>query len=206
VQLGTAVRTIHDDTGSWQVEAGTWQRFDALVIAIHPAQAVDLLDGITDTAGLAALTYEPISTCYLQYDSTLRLSAPFFALQDDASCRRWGQFVFDRGWLDPRQAGLLAVVVSASSAAIEAGNAALTGEITAQLAHELQMPALATPRWSRLITEKRATFSCSPQLQRPTNETACKGLVLAGDYTASDYPATLESAVRSGLQAAQLLL
>jgi hypothetical protein len=42
-------------------------------------------------------------------------------------------------------------------------------------------------------------------LQRPTESTPWKGLVLAGDYLASDYPATLESAVRSGVRAAALL-
>jgi hypothetical protein len=58
----------------------------------------------------------------------------------------------------------------------------------------------------QVITEKRATFACTPALVRPGNASGAPGLVLAGDYTASDYPATLESAVRSGAQAAALLL
>jgi uncharacterized protein with NAD-binding domain and iron-sulfur cluster len=41
-------------------------------------------------------------------------------------------------------------------------------------------------------------------MDRPVNTTGLPGLVLAGDYTACDYPATLESAVRSGLAAAAL--
>ncbi|MGZ3255010.1 MAG: FAD-dependent oxidoreductase, partial [Burkholderiaceae bacterium] len=52
---------------------------------------------------------------------------------------------------------------------------------------------------------KRATFSCTPALDRPENATSINGLVIAGDYTASDYPATIESAVRSGVAAAKLL-
>ena len=56
-----------------------------------------------------------------------------------------------------------------------------------------------------MITEKRATFACTPGLARPANATALPGLVLAGDYTAGDYPATLEAAVRSGIGAARLL-
>jgi uncharacterized protein with NAD-binding domain and iron-sulfur cluster len=56
--------------------------------------------------------------------------------------------------------------------------------------------------WSKTITEKRATFVCSPNLKRPPNATAHPGLWLAGDYTESEYPATIEGAVRSGLQAA----
>jgi uncharacterized protein with NAD-binding domain and iron-sulfur cluster len=43
-------------------------------------------------------------------------------------------------------------------------------------------------------------------LQRPDNITPVAGLYLAGDYTASEYPATIESAVRSGVRAANLVL
>jgi uncharacterized protein with NAD-binding domain and iron-sulfur cluster len=56
------------------------------------------------------------------------------------------------------------------------------------------------------LTEKRATFACTPGLARPANATALPGLFLAGDYTASEYPATLETAVRSGLAAARLAM
>ena len=54
------------------------------------------------------------------------------------------------------------------------------------------------------IVEKRATFACTPNLQRPGAQIA-PGLLACGDYIAGPYPATLEGAVRSGLQAAQLL-
>ena len=53
-----------------------------------------------------------------------------------------------------------------------------------------------------MITEKRATYASSPGLVRPRNASGLPGLALAGDYTAGDYPATLESAVRSGVAAA----
>ncbi|NZA02712.1 FAD-dependent oxidoreductase [Ottowia beijingensis] len=54
------------------------------------------------------------------------------------------------------------------------------------------------------ITEKRATFACTPGLQRPASAIA-PGLLASGDYIAGPYPATLEGAVRSGLQAAEAL-
>ena len=57
-----------------------------------------------------------------------------------------------------------------------------------------------------MIAEKRATFTCSVGLRRPANQTPIPRLYLAGDYTASDYPATLESAVRSGVACARLVL
>ena len=69
-----------------------------------------------------------------------------------------------------------------------------------------QLGLLPSPRWFRVIAEKRATFACVPGLQRPGNDTPLKDFLLAGDYTASEYPATLETAVRSGIGAARLIL
>ena len=78
--------------------------------------------------------------------------------------------------------------------------------IAAQLAQSLGMQELAQPVWHQCISEKRATFSCTPGLKRPDNPTAYAGLYLAGDYTKGDYPATLEGAVRSGIAASQALI
>jgi predicted NAD/FAD-dependent oxidoreductase len=97
---------------------------------------------------------------------------------------------------------LLAVVISASGTATESGAQALEQSVAQQLANDLQMPELATPLWGKAITEKRATFACVPDLQRPPNATAHRGLWLAGDYTESEYPATIEGAVRSGMKVA----
>jgi hypothetical protein len=54
------------------------------------------------------------------------------------------------------------------------------------------------------IIEKRATFACTPDLKRPSNQIA-PGLLVCGDYVAGPYPATLEGTVRSALQAVQLV-
>jgi hypothetical protein len=107
--------------------------------------------------------------------------------------------------LDAGQNGLLAVVISGASGAAALERGQLAAEVAAQLADAFGLAALAAPAWHQVITEKRATFSCRPALARPGNDTGLKGLALAGDYTACDYPATLESAVRSGLAAARTL-
>ena len=193
---------------SWQITGDDFDAcFDRVIVAT-PAYAAQTLLTPLNTALSDALnfSYEPITTCYLKYDSSVRLAVPFFALQDHAESAQWGQFVFDRGQLDTAQAGLFAVVISASTEASALGQAALAQAVAHQLAAVFQRKELASPEWSWIITEKRATFTCEPNLRRPPNETALNNLWLAGDYTAGDYPATIEGAVRSGLQAASLAL
>jgi squalene-associated FAD-dependent desaturase len=221
VLCGARVDALEQQDGGWLVNAGAEpQRFDAVVLATPPWQSAALLRPLPGLdalcAQLDAFEYEPISTVYLQYEPGLRLPLPFCALLDDPEHGAWGQFVFDRGQLDVDQPhrdqpqrgqdGLLAVVVSAAAAAAALDQDALATAVARQLAAAFKLPGLAQPRWSRVLTEKRATFACTPGLARPANATALPGLVLAGDYTAGDYPATLETAVRSGLAAARLAL
>jgi squalene-associated FAD-dependent desaturase len=219
VRSGAKVNGLSRTTdGGWQLDAtgeavgGNWSAgFAGAIIATTPGQAATLLEGIpgADTtalrASLDAFAPEAITTCYLQYGPETRLGLPFYALVDDPASQYWGQFVFDRGQLDARQAGLMAVVVSASGAAAELGQPALAQAIASQLAGVFRQPAMGQPLWTKVITEKRATFACAPGLVRPGNATGLPGLAIAGDYTASDYPATLESAVRSGVGAAATL-
>ena len=209
VRLGVKVAAIRPDAEGWLVETGgdlPAERFDAVVLATPAPVSAALLAGLAGAAEVAgqlkAFAHEPIATCYLQYAPGTRLALPFYALLDDPAADRWGQFVFDRARLDAAQDGLLAVVVSAAGEAANLPRERLAAAIASQLAQDVGRPELATPSWTQLITEKRATFSCTPGLVRPGNTTALPGLMLAGDYTASDYPATLETAVRSGQAAA----
>jgi hypothetical protein len=106
------------------------------------------------------------------------------------------QFVFDRGQLnpaDPSAQGVLAFVISASSGEREALERSVLQQARDQLGLQ-QLQAIRT------VVEKRATFACTPGLQRPEAEIA-PSLWAAGDYVAGPYPATLEGAVRSGLDA-----
>lgn len=208
VRTGCAIDRIEQTADGWMLHASNGgaaspMQFDAAILATPPDQAATMIDGLPGAPALTAFEFEPITTCYLQYPAEVRLPLPFFALVDDPSKGNWGQFVFDRGQLDADQAGLLAVVVSASSQALALGPD-LASVLAAQLARALQLAGLAQPLWTKVISEKRATFSCTPGLVRPPAETGLHNLYLAGDYVASDYPATLESAVRSGIQAARL--
>jgi squalene-associated FAD-dependent desaturase len=216
LESGCSIRQLRRHGAHWQLDSSDARLdFDAVIIATPPESAAGLLTGIADATLVAQLRnfdYEPITTCYLQYTNATRLPHPLFALIDTPAATTpsdvpaWGQFVFDRGQLDPAQAGLLAVVISASSDAIQSGHQALAQAVAAQLASAFKQPHLASPIWSRVISEKRAAFACTPALARPTNDSGLERLLLAGDYTASEYPATLEAAVRSGKLAAQELI
>jgi uncharacterized protein with NAD-binding domain and iron-sulfur cluster len=64
----------------------------------------------------------------------------------------------------------------------------------------------ALPPW-QIVRERRATFAATPEQNalRPAAETNWANLFLAGDWTATGLPATIESAVRSGYRAADLV-
>jgi hypothetical protein len=100
--------------------------------------------------------------------------------------------VFDRGRLGGPQ-GLLAFVVSASSDERES----LQQQVLAQARAQLGMAGLQA---LLTVVEKRATFACTPALERPPARIA-PGLFACGDYVEGPYPATIEGAVRSGMAA-----
>jgi uncharacterized protein with NAD-binding domain and iron-sulfur cluster len=72
-----------------------------------------------------------------------------------------------------------------------------------QLALDFEAPM---PAW-QVIKEKRATFAATPaqDAMRPPASTPWRNLYLAGDFTASELPATIECAIRSGFRAAELV-
>jgi squalene-associated FAD-dependent desaturase len=196
IRLGEPVRRIARIHGGFRVNEAI--DYCCVVIACAPQHAAQLLVQLSELdealARITALTYEPIVTCYLQYPPQVSLSSLMLGL--DGGMVQW---VFDRGRLGGAE-GLLAAVISASGAHEELSREALAAGVDAEL--RAALGALPAPLWSRVITEKRATFSCQAGIERPEGVTPLPGLLLAGDYVASDYPGTLETAVRSGLVAA----
>ena len=149
-------------------------------------------------AQIDSLEHQPIYTVYLQYAGTVGLPNPMLGLH-----QRYSQWLFDRG-LIAGQHGLLAAVISAEGMHQEFSQEELAQHVIAELREEFGITE--QPQWHRVIAEKRATFCCSPNLQRPPQHTSLPRLLLAGDYTAGDYPATLEGAVISGLTCADALV
>jgi squalene-associated FAD-dependent desaturase len=192
-RLGVRVQSLLPAGPQWTVDG---EIFDSVLLACPLAEAARLVQGsgVAADAWMAkarSLTHEALTTVYA-YGASASLAHPMLALH--ASADEPAQFVFDRAQFGG-PAGLLAFVISASSG----DSATLTGQVLAQAARQLGLKDLKPVQ---TIVEKRATFACTPDLQRPAQQIA-NGLLACGDYMAGPYPATLEGAVRSGLEAAR---
>lgn len=203
VRIAEPIKAIESIGGGYRLDGDPWTTlFEHVVIATAPYHVAPLVETLPAmapvVAGLAALRHEPIVTAWLAFDRPLNFPEPMIGLSGG-----YGQWAFDRAALGGEQ-GLVSVVISARGAHQEISKEALEVALLQELQQVLgPLPALA---WSQIITEKRATFSCTPDLARPGVATPQPGLWLAGDYVASDYPATIESAVRSGVQAGRSIL
>ncbi len=189
----------------------------AVIVAVGPHQLAgaftpEALDARPELHAfleqMSALAYEPIVTVWLGYANALPLPATLARLDDTP-----GQWVVDRPDIvanaqsDPGRPPLhqvLAVILSASGPHERLDHDVLAREVDAQLRH-LQ-PQRSPCAWSQVITERRATYACTPHRPRPGQARLAGGVYLAGDYVDADYPATLEAAVRSGIAAADAVL
>ena len=190
LRLASRVQKIES---GWRVDG---EAFDGVVLACTSAEAARLTADIAPawSTTAAALGFEPIITVYLSSPGSA-LPAPMLALREGPDAP--AQFVFDHGALGGA-AGRFAFVVSGAAAWVERGGCA-----EAALAQAVRELSWATPPViDKVLTEKRATFACTPGLARAPARIA-PGLWAAGDYIAGPYPATLEGAVRAGLAAAQ---
>jgi hydroxysqualene dehydroxylase len=203
VRTGERVTAVDQTNGGFTVRcAGEEHVFSHVICALAPYHAKAFLLGVSALAEVAEaidqLAYQPIYSVYLRYPRDVRLPAPMLGFESALL-----QWAFDRGELCGQQ-GLIGVVISA-----EGAHQDVTQDELAHLVHQelqQQLGLLPSPLWYQVIAEKRATFACVPGLKRPQQQTALRGFFLAGDYVASDYPATLETAVRSGVNAARAIL
>ncbi len=181
---------------------GFEQSFSHVILAVSPFRLAPLLEGFEGLGALkqqvAKLTYQPIYTVYLQYAAEAALPRPMTGLTGTYS-----QWVFDRGQLYG-QKNLLAVVISANGTHQSITMETLAVKVVEELQHAF--PYLPTVLWHKVVAEKRATFACTPLLARPAMMTPIQNLLIAGDYVAGDYPATIEGAMRSGRSCADAIL
>ncbi|MEO7008202.1 MAG: hydroxysqualene dehydroxylase HpnE [Caldimonas sp.] len=199
LKLGWRVEALTPAGEHWQVDGA---RYDAVVLAASAIESARLTHSFfpawADTA--AALRYEPIVTVYLRSAGSV-LPAPMLAMRSNSAAP--AQFVFDRGRLGG-PTGLLAFVISGAQPWVDAGAAATLGATRRQAESALAGLLRAPLETVQVVTEKRATFRCTPQLRRPPMRIAAR-LCAAGDHIDGPYPSTLEGAVRSGIAAVRNL-
>ena len=203
IKFNRRIRSLTEAPGGFNLETRDGSHFfSQVIVAVSPARLEKLISALPKLARVMeqtqAYAFQPIYTIYLQYAQDIQLPQVISGLSGMT-----GQWVFDRGQLCG-QKGLIAVIISAEGLHQKMSQDVLALTVAKELHHAY--PVLLKPLWHKVIAEKRATFSCTTHLARPTNKTAQPGLFLAGDYTYADYPSTIEGAVRSGIKCAKLIL
>jgi len=168
---------------------------DAVVVAVPPRESARLL-----AEPEPSLEDSPIVSVHLWFDREV-LPSPLAALLD--SDAHW---VFDRGALTghrPDRGQYLTVVSSGVPELLDVRGRELVERIAAQLTERLGKAELL---WSRVSREPYATIALRPGVQRPGIETSRPNVARAGTWTDTGWPATMESAIRSGRLAAQHIL
>jgi squalene-associated FAD-dependent desaturase len=191
VQLGASIRA--DDVDALLAE------HDAVVVAVPHEAAAELVPGL-DVSGLGT---SPIVNLHVHYDRRV-LDAPVVATLGSPL-----QWLFDRTKAAGAQQGqLVAVSLSHAIDEIGASVAALRERFVPALERMLPEARDAEILDFAVTHEPRATFSAAPGTARlrPGTQTSLPGLYLAGSWTDTGWPATMEGAVRSGVTAARAAL
>jgi hydroxysqualene dehydroxylase len=196
VHLGTVITTVNDDASAPQCSVQTRDAtlsFDRIVIATGPQHITRLLAGVNPAkdvcASLATLNFEPISTLHYEFSGGIDPESSPMLMLDGVP----GQWLFAHRLANGR---VRANVVISAHYRDQSEETLLADGLT-QLRQSYALPA---PIWQQLITEKRATYSCTP-----TQTALLKTLPhqigrihFAGDWCVPELPATLESAVIAG--------
>jgi squalene-associated FAD-dependent desaturase len=206
-EIRTRVTSVStNENGSWSVQVpGETLHADAVVLAVPQREAHDLLPpGALDAPEkLLRIGTAPILNIHVVYDRKV-LGRPFFAALGTPV-----QWVFDRTHASGLEQGqYLALSQSAAQDEIDTPVAELRERYLPELRRLLPRARGAEVRDFFVTRERTATFAPTPGVGRlrPGARTKAPGLYLAGAWTATGWPATMESAVRSGVGAADAAL
>ena len=191
---GLAVETA---AGRWTtgsvISAVPWFAFGELFDDV-PAELTAIAHGAAQMAA------SPIVTVNLWFDRPV-IDEPFIGLPG-----RTMQWVFDKRAVFGAESSHLSLVSSGAAQMVGAAYDELITLAYQELLDALPRVRAATLKRATVVREPRATFSLAPgQPARPDLMTPIKGFLLAGDWIATGLPATIESAVRSGHRAADLI-
>jgi zeta-carotene desaturase len=189
---------------------------DAYLFAVpHTALAELLPESVKQSdpglANLDKIKVSPITGVHFWFDRTV-MKEPFVTLLDTTT-----QWIFNKSALyaGSNEAGksvstgqYLQLVISASYGLLQKPRQEIIDLCLAELCEALPAAREAELLKATVIKEAEATFSPQPGVDRwrPKQQTSIQGLFLAGDWTATGWPATMEGAVRSGYLAAEAVL
>jgi squalene-associated FAD-dependent desaturase len=209
IHMGCGVRRLHvrdGRIGGVELREGEQMQADWYITAVPFDRLLDLLPQELIAAepyfaDLRRLETSPITSVHVWYDRPI-LHLPHIVLVD---CL--GQWVFNRGEVAPGE-HYLQVVISASRQFLGMGHEEVQRQMLEELARLFPAAQAAKVIRARVVTEHAATFSALPGVDkwRPGQASPVPNLLVAGDCTATGWPATMESAVRSGYLAAEILL
>jgi squalene-associated FAD-dependent desaturase len=207
--LGQAAKRLEIRNGAvarFTMRDGARIEADWYVAAVPFERLLDLLPAETVEAhscfsNLRRLGTSPITSVHVWYNRPV-MELPHAVLVDCVS-----QWVFNRGEVAPGE-HYVQVVVSAARQFRALGHEELQRRVLAELAIVFPTATTTAVLRSRVITEQAATISVVPGVDRwrPPPDSPLPNLLLAGDWTATGWPATMEGAVRSGYRAAEALL
>jgi hydroxysqualene dehydroxylase len=193
IRIGQRVRGLVMD--DWRVTAldvaGTplpLAKDDQVILAVPPWAATELLPDVVTPDDFRAI-----------------VNAHFKAVPPPGTPPMLGVIGGLVQWIFPFE-DRISITVSGADAIVDDDRESLARRFWADVAKVLHLPA-DLPPW-QVVKERRATFAATPAqaLRRPGPRTRWGNLVLAGDWTDTGLPATIEGAVRSGHKAAALVL
>ena len=216
VHLRSAVENLcHDDaSGRWRLQIGERaEEFDAVVLALSFEGMEKLLPALPEGAPrdrlqelLSGFSHSPLTGIHLWFDR--EITPLNHAVLLDTTV----QWLYNTSRIQPerqsmRGGHLIELVVSASKSLVPMERQAIIDLALQELA--LFFPTMQEARLLKaaVVKEVRATYSIVPGLDslRPSAESGWPGLLLAGDWTATGWPSTMESAARSGYLAAEAI-
>ncbi len=187
-----------DPALAWLRERGVEIRLGERVSELYPGQTT-----ILAVPPWTAKELMPEVTVPDEFESICNLH--FKARMDPGEAGFYGLLGGMAEWVFPREE-VISVTISAANRYAHLGQESMAGQVWTELSRVFKLPPAQPP--CRVLWEKRATFACTPtQLaRRPNPQSPRPGVVLAGDWTNTGLPATIEGAIRSGEAAAALLL
>jgi squalene-associated FAD-dependent desaturase len=213
-QLGVEIRPSSRVTAMHQghsglsvvLRDGQTLQADEWILAVPQYQAGDLLPESPELAPLrtriAGMESAPIASVHLWFDR------PVMPLPHAVFVGRLSQWIFARGEDPAKNSHRYQVVISASRQLQGQPQEEVIDQVRRDIVETWPSAGEARLLNSRMITERRAVFSATPGIDelRPDQQTPIPNLQIAGDWTQTGWPATMEGAVRSGFLAAENVL